>query len=250
MEYARQRRTGAICTSTRPARPTAATTPFAGRGSASRTRAPDVLYDTCVRRGMTFVTVTDHNTVEGALRIADRPNTFLSVEVTTRFPEDDVPLHVLVWNLTEQDHRDLQPLPRVGLRARRLLARTVPRARARAPAVPDGRAAHPLARRAHDAAVLGVGGAERRQAGELEHGRGGAGRVGHAGARSSGSPSVTGSSRAMPAASRSAPGSDDHGALDIATTFTEAARQRPSRSSSPRSPRGGGDDRTASTARA
>ena len=29
--------------------------------------------------------------------------------MTTRFPEDDVPLHVLVWNLTEEDHRDLQP---------------------------------------------------------------------------------------------------------------------------------------------
>src|SRR5471032_158866 len=71
---------------------------------------PEQLYETCVRRGMTFVTVSDHNTVEGALRIADRPNTFLSVEVTTRFPEDDVPLHVLVWNLTEEDHRDLQPL--------------------------------------------------------------------------------------------------------------------------------------------
>ena len=58
---------------------------------------------------MDFVTITDHNTVDGALRIAERPNTFLSVEVTTRFPEDDVPLHVLVWNLSEQDHRDLQP---------------------------------------------------------------------------------------------------------------------------------------------
>ena len=41
---------------------------------------PDVLYDTCIRRGMTFVTVTDHNTVDGALRIAHRPNTFLSVD--------------------------------------------------------------------------------------------------------------------------------------------------------------------------
>ena len=70
--------------------------------------SPELLHDTCLRRGMTFVTITDHNTVEGALRIADRPNTFLSVEVTTRFPEDDVPLHVLVWNLTERDHRDLQ----------------------------------------------------------------------------------------------------------------------------------------------
>jgi glycosyltransferase involved in cell wall biosynthesis len=70
---------------------------------------PKRLYETCLRRGMSFVTISDHNTLEGALRIADRPNAFLSVEVTTRFPEDDVPLHVLVWNVSEEDHRDLQP---------------------------------------------------------------------------------------------------------------------------------------------
>jgi glycosyltransferase involved in cell wall biosynthesis len=70
---------------------------------------PALVYERCVRRGMTLVTISDHNTLDGALRIVDRPNTFLSVEVTTRFPEDDVVLHVLVWNLTEEDHRDLQP---------------------------------------------------------------------------------------------------------------------------------------------
>jgi glycosyltransferase involved in cell wall biosynthesis len=72
--------------------------------------APERVYEICIRRGMTLVTISDHNTLEGALRIADRPNTFLSEEVTTRFPEDDVPLHVLVWNLTEEDHRELQEL--------------------------------------------------------------------------------------------------------------------------------------------
>jgi len=70
---------------------------------------PARVYDVCRRRGMTFVTLTDHNTLAGALALADRPGTFLSVEVTTRFPEDDLPLHVLVWNLSEEDHRDLQP---------------------------------------------------------------------------------------------------------------------------------------------
>jgi glycosyltransferase involved in cell wall biosynthesis len=69
---------------------------------------PRRVYESCIRRGMTLVTISDHNTLEGALRIADRPGTFLSEEVTTRFPDDDVPLHVLVWNLTEEDHRDLQ----------------------------------------------------------------------------------------------------------------------------------------------
>jgi len=70
---------------------------------------PRRVYDVCRRRGMTLVTISDHNTLTGALEIADLPDTFLSVEVTTRFPEDDVPLHVLVWALTEEDHRDLQP---------------------------------------------------------------------------------------------------------------------------------------------
>lgn len=71
--------------------------------------APERVYELCRARGMTLITISDHNTLEGALRIADRPGAFLSVEVTTRFPADDLPLHVLVWNLTEEDHRDLQP---------------------------------------------------------------------------------------------------------------------------------------------
>jgi glycosyltransferase involved in cell wall biosynthesis/predicted metal-dependent phosphoesterase TrpH len=69
---------------------------------------PERVAAVCLRRGMTLLTISDHNTLEGALRIAHLDGAFLSVEVTTRFPEDDVPLHVLVWNLTEEDHRDLQ----------------------------------------------------------------------------------------------------------------------------------------------
>ncbi|HKC21638.1 MAG TPA: hypothetical protein VKB64_03905, partial [Gaiellaceae bacterium] len=90
---------------------------------------PERVYATCIRRGMTFVTISDHNTLDGALRIADRPNTFLSEEVTTRFPEDDVPLHVLVWNLTEEDHRELQELrPSVYALVDFLIARRLPHA--------------------------------------------------------------------------------------------------------------------------
>jgi glycosyltransferase involved in cell wall biosynthesis len=70
---------------------------------------PERVYRVARARGMGLVTISDHNTVEGALRIAGLDGTFLSVEVTTCFPEDSAPLHVLVWNLTEEDHRDLQP---------------------------------------------------------------------------------------------------------------------------------------------
>jgi glycosyltransferase involved in cell wall biosynthesis len=70
---------------------------------------PERIHRVCKQRGMHFVTISDHNTLEGALRIAHLADTFLSVEVTTRFADDGVPLHVLAWNLTEEDHRDLQP---------------------------------------------------------------------------------------------------------------------------------------------
>jgi glycosyltransferase involved in cell wall biosynthesis len=71
--------------------------------------APERIERLCRRRGMTFVTISDHNTLEGVLRIADLPGVFLSEEVTTSFADDGLPLHVLVWNLSEEDHRDLQP---------------------------------------------------------------------------------------------------------------------------------------------
>lgn len=49
---------------------------------------PRALYDNCRQRGMDFVTISDHNTINGALEIADLPYTFISCEVTTYFPED------------------------------------------------------------------------------------------------------------------------------------------------------------------
>jgi predicted metal-dependent phosphoesterase TrpH len=41
---------------------------------------PERVYRACKARGMTHVTISDHNTLEGALRIAELPDTFLSVE--------------------------------------------------------------------------------------------------------------------------------------------------------------------------
>ncbi|MBV8900278.1 MAG: glycosyltransferase [Verrucomicrobia bacterium] len=71
---------------------------------------PRRLYRALKDKGMTFVTVTDHNRIDGCLEIADLPGTFLSEEVTARFPEDRVPVHLLVWNLTEAQHREIQGL--------------------------------------------------------------------------------------------------------------------------------------------
>jgi glycosyltransferase involved in cell wall biosynthesis len=65
-------------------------------------------YELCKARGMTLVTLTDHDSIAGGLRLRDRPDFFLSEEVTTRFPENDCVMHVLVWNITEAQHEELQ----------------------------------------------------------------------------------------------------------------------------------------------
>jgi glycosyltransferase involved in cell wall biosynthesis len=61
---------------------------------------------------MSFVTFTDHNRIDGCLEIADQPATFVSSEVTAEFPEDQVAAHVLVWNITELEHREIQQVRR------------------------------------------------------------------------------------------------------------------------------------------
>jgi glycosyltransferase involved in cell wall biosynthesis/predicted metal-dependent phosphoesterase TrpH len=182
---------------------------------------PERVYRVCRERGMTHVTISDHNTVEGALRIAHEPDTFISVEVTTRFPEDEVPLHVLVWNLSEEDHRDLQPYrPSVYELAAFLRERNL----AHALAHPLYRMGAPLTAGHIERMMLlfgvweGRNGARSRESNELacrlaaavrpeflatlaeKHGI----EPAHAGRIA-----LTG-------------GSDDHGALDIGTTWTEA----------------------------
>jgi glycosyltransferase involved in cell wall biosynthesis len=71
---------------------------------------PLQVYKIAKRRGMSLVTITDHNTLAGCLEIAHLPDVFVSEEVTTYFPEDACKAHVLVYNIDEQAHQDLQKL--------------------------------------------------------------------------------------------------------------------------------------------
>jgi len=68
------------------------------------------LYRIARNRGMSLVTITDHNSIDGALEIAHLPGTFISEEVTTYFPEDKCKVHVLVYQITESQHEDIQKL--------------------------------------------------------------------------------------------------------------------------------------------
>ena len=68
---------------------------------------PRELYRQLMERGMDFVTITDHDTIEGCLAIRDLPNTFISEQVTTYFPQDPCKIHLLVWGITEKQHDDI-----------------------------------------------------------------------------------------------------------------------------------------------
>ena len=58
--------------------------------------------------GMDFVTLTDHNTIGGCLEIAHLPGVIVGEEVTVYFPDDECKVHVLVWGITEAQHRMIQ----------------------------------------------------------------------------------------------------------------------------------------------
>ncbi len=68
---------------------------------------PLELYEQLRARGMDFVTITDHDTIEGCLAIAEQPQTFISEQVTTYFPHDTCKIHLLVWGITEAQHDEI-----------------------------------------------------------------------------------------------------------------------------------------------
>jgi glycosyltransferase involved in cell wall biosynthesis/predicted metal-dependent phosphoesterase TrpH len=78
------------------------------------------VYRIAKARGMKYVTLTDHNTIDGALELhASHPHdTFISSEITSYFPEDGCKVHVLVYNITPVQFDRIQAL-REDIRALR-----------------------------------------------------------------------------------------------------------------------------------
>ena len=70
----------------------------------------DEVYTLAKNRGMDFVTMTDHDSIAGALKLKERypADTFVSVESTAYFPEDGCKIHILVYDLTEGQFHDIQ----------------------------------------------------------------------------------------------------------------------------------------------
>jgi glycosyltransferase involved in cell wall biosynthesis/predicted metal-dependent phosphoesterase TrpH len=69
---------------------------------------PQEVYELARRRGMDFVTITDHDTIDGCLELADRPDCFVSEELTARFAGEAQAVHVLCYGIDPGDHEWLQ----------------------------------------------------------------------------------------------------------------------------------------------
>ena len=63
-------------------------------------------------RGMTLVTLTDHNSIDGVRELLDAGygGVFISAEMTATFPEDGCNIHVTVANMTEAQFAEVQRL--------------------------------------------------------------------------------------------------------------------------------------------
>jgi glycosyltransferase involved in cell wall biosynthesis len=72
--------------------------------------SPQHIYRTALERGMDFVTITDHNSINGALEIAHLPGTFVSSEITAHFPENGCKVHVVVLHICETQFREIMEL--------------------------------------------------------------------------------------------------------------------------------------------
>jgi glycosyltransferase involved in cell wall biosynthesis/predicted metal-dependent phosphoesterase TrpH len=69
---------------------------------------PAEVYELAKRRGMDFVTLTDHDTIAGAESLAHLPDTFISEELTASFKGEPQAVHVLCYGITPDDHEWLQ----------------------------------------------------------------------------------------------------------------------------------------------
>ena len=165
---------------------------------------PEEVYALAKRRGMDFVTITDHDTIDGALAIADRPDVFVSEELTAGFRGEPQQVHVLCLGITPDDHDVAAGAPRRRRGRRRLPARARDRVRARAPVLRGRRAAHRRATGAGSPSCSAPGRS--------------------ATARATPSSTCPPRSTSRRTAGSGIGGTDDHAGIDIGRTYSETPR--------------------------
>jgi predicted metal-dependent phosphoesterase TrpH len=90
--------------------------------------SPLALYRTAKGRGMDIVTITDHDSIDGCLELLEKlpgaTDIIVGEEVSCRFQDVDIEVHLGVYGMTEALHRDLQPVRGNVFEAIELLQKT------------------------------------------------------------------------------------------------------------------------------
>lgn len=68
---------------------------------------PEDVYAQAKAAGMSFVTLTDHDTIEGALELAHHPDFIVGEEVSVHFPDDGARVDIVVLGLDRSQHREM-----------------------------------------------------------------------------------------------------------------------------------------------
>ena len=68
---------------------------------------PERVYRLAKARGMDLVAITDHDSIGGALTLADRPDVIVGCEVSAQFPGEPVAAHLGVLDITESQFREI-----------------------------------------------------------------------------------------------------------------------------------------------
>ncbi|MBF0558021.1 MAG: glycosyltransferase [Nitrospirae bacterium] len=72
--------------------------------------SPMYIYNTAKKKEMDYVTITDHNSINGALEIAHLPGAFIGTEITTYLPGEGSKLHTVALDISEAIFDDLMHL--------------------------------------------------------------------------------------------------------------------------------------------
>ncbi len=68
--------------------------------------SPEQVREAAMQRGMDFVTITDHNTIEGVKEIEHYSNVIRAVEITTYFP-GNVKAHIICLGITDEQLKEI-----------------------------------------------------------------------------------------------------------------------------------------------
>jgi len=79
-------------------------------GASESYTEPEAIYKLARKRGMDFVTVTDHNRIKASLELVKKhpQHCFSGVEATAYFPEDNCKVHILIYGLDREQFAKIQ----------------------------------------------------------------------------------------------------------------------------------------------